>query len=144
MNAVEINPIHAAIVDGACLMTVIDGVLDPEEYAFLKSMIMAMLAVGDAEASALVEDSLARLQNADTQAFLNDVVARLPDEEHQHALLVALHLACVTDGEVHRTEVALLDTIIHRLDLSPEAVSAAEQQARDLVQGALGSSASIV
>ena len=58
----EITEVQAAIIDGVCLMTVVDGHLDPNEIGFLHSMIATLLEVDPDVAGALIQNSMHRIE----------------------------------------------------------------------------------
>lgn len=132
MEVITLLPAHAAIVDAVCLMTVIDGVLEQEEIAFLEAMITTMLSVDLDIAQALIQNSLARLGDEDTEPFVEEIVARLTEPADRHACMVALQLASLADGIGAEIEVAMLDDFSQRLALSKEEIHEAIGAARQL------------
>ena len=143
MEIIEIKPPHAAIVDGICMMTVIDGVLDPDELDFLSSMISSMLAVPQDVTEALIQNSLGRLKSVDDETYVEHIIERLPLPDHQHTMLVALQLASLSDGVLKRVELALLDDFVQRFGMNDEAIAAAKQEATTLYKNAMSLSENV-
>ena len=129
METIEIKPNHAAIVDGVCLMMVADGELHPKEVAFLQAVFANMLKVSDDVVTALIDNSLSRLETADTERFIAHIVERLVDREDREGLMIALQLASLADGFGHEYELVLLETFVERFGMS-------EEEVRDVVHKA--------
>lgn len=141
MEVITLQPAHAAIVDAVCLMTVVDGVLDPEEIAFLENMVMTMLSVDIDVAQALLQNSLDRLGNEDTEGFIQAIVDRLTEPVHRHACMVALQIASLADGVGADIELHMLDDFATRLELTDAEIEAAIAAARQLlatIEAAMG------
>lgn len=130
MERIEVSPGHAAIVDGVCLMLVVDGVFDPEEADFLEGMIRALLKVELDVARALVSNSLGRIQGCEVGAFVDQVVARLGSREEKHYLMVALQIAAMADGKGTAPELQLLEAFAAKLGLTPAEIQEVTQEAR--------------
>lgn len=130
MERIEVDPAHAAIVDGVCLMLVVDGVFDPEEADFLEGMICALLKVELDVARALVGNSLGRIQGAHTASFVDQVVARLHTPEQRNYLMIALQIAAMADGKGTEPELKLLQVFAQRFNLSPAQIQEVTAEAR--------------
>ncbi len=129
----ELAPDRAAIIDGVCLMMLIDGKVEPEEVDFLVSMIQTLVEVDAEPAEALVQNSFARVQELAPEVYVEDVAVRLPERSMQLHLMTALQLASLSDGSGEENEWALLDIFAQRFGLEEDEIEQAIEQAREIL-----------
>lgn len=133
MEPMDLDPVHAAIVDGVCLMIAADGIIEDAELEFFYGMLCSLLGVEVDVSAALIANSLARLSGSNVQSFLDAIIERLRnDDEAQEYLMVALQLAAMADGHGHESEVVVLDAFAERFQMSDEEVADVASQAEML------------
>lgn len=134
IESYELPPERAAIIDGVCLMMLIDGKVEPGEVEFLVSMISALVEVDEDLAEALIHNSFSRAQELAPEVFVEEVATRLPEREMQMHLMTALQLASLADGEGEENEWALLDIFAQRFGLDEQEIDAAIAGAREILE----------
>lgn len=100
IKQIEINPVHTAVVDAACLAMAIDGEVTQVEVDHISHYISTLLEVQMDVVALLIENSLQRIQNTDVEEFLFDLGERVNTLEDREQTLIAVLMAGFSDGVI--------------------------------------------
>ncbi len=130
IETIEVDPIHAAIVEAACLAMMIDGEVHERELEHLHHFIAALLEVEEDVADLMLANAMQQVQAAHIDDFLDALPARVPEIEDQERLLFAVMITEYVDGVLTLEEEGLVYAMANRFGLEDDHLDEITLQAR--------------
>ena len=126
---IDIDPVHSAIVDAACLAMLADGVVHELETEHMMRFVTSLLQVDADVALLLIKDSARRIEEANLEEFVEALGQRVTAQEDREQLLIAVLFSTYADGEVTVEEEGLFYAIAEVFEMEDEALEEVVERA---------------
>ena len=120
IERVDIDPIHSAIVDAACLAMLADGQVHELETEHMMRFVTNLLRVDADVAVLLIQDSARRIERQPLEEFIQELGQRVQSREDQEQLLIAVLFSSYADGEVTIEEESLFFAIADTFEVDDD------------------------
>lgn len=122
IEQIDVDPVHSAIVDAACLAMLADGQVHEMETEHMMRFVTNLLNVEADIAVLLIQDSARRIEQQPLEDFIDALGERVPQREDREQLLIAVLFSSYADGEVTIEEESIFYAIAEVFELEDDAI----------------------